>query len=263
MRQLYLQPGNKLLYDINFKDDDNSKVEVCKIDTEEDGEFWNKLPVASERMNIQLCFRNYISPHITVAVTDHMNTRYITYIFGCLIERNGIEEKCNYIFKLSNAKTQLQPMFTLEPVLHILPSTRLNYGICTFEVENKPMILLIGGNTGAKNINDTQSANKSLHSTSLLFDVESNKFDKFFKLDLPYGKDCITAVVVGERFVYSFFGRKASQVKTPNVEDPEIEHEQPIKRYEYCTEIDRWEISKNDNNIFERIKIKFDEKIEK
>jgi len=179
-----------------------------------------------------------------------------------MIERNGVDQAWDYIFKIYNKGTLDNPLYVLEPVREKLKSTRLNYAITSFTIEGDLKILLIGGNNGNKDITNEKKAQESLYSSSILFDVKSNRIDEDFELKLPYGKDLSTAITIDNQYVYNFFGRKA--VKSNNqIGYWDKENNVPKKRYEYCTEINRWNISNSEKNEFETIQVRFDKDIER
>mmetsp|Transcript_4840 Transcript_4840/g.4585 ORF Transcript_4840/g.4585 Transcript_4840/m.4585 type:complete len:164 (+) Transcript_4840:350-841(+) len=137
----------------------------------------------------------------------------------------------------------------------MLPKVRLNYGVCAFKIDGKDKILLIGGNIS--NFRNYGSYRSHLYSDCLLYHVDDGYFEEDdFDLSLSSPKDCTTALVLDDKYVYSFFGRT---LKITNEDDFLRSNS---KYYEYCKNIERWEINSQGGD-FTNLKIKFDEKVEK
>jgi hypothetical protein len=283
--KLFLQPGNKMMYDlsrfripfsaipetkwkIRIKNDKKKSgtdmfvlilivtgLKLTKIDTEDDASFWNKLPEPTPRQDIQFWFRDYIPPNITVFKENE--NKYFTYYFGCLLQRNSIERDWNYIFKIDKDKDKIYPQYTLAAVATTLPEIRLNFGICSIKINGATKILLIGGSKWRRKIESYKDAEASLFSNWALFDIASETFDSKFNVKMATPKDWVTAVNWNDKFVYVFFGRKARK-KQPK------EITQPLPKFEYSTTIERWTISDTDHNdTMQWLNISMEESIQK
>lgn len=182
-------------------------IRVVKIDSKDEASLWSRLPEVTSRQNVQFCFRNYIPPAVTVWNPE--TEKDTTYFFGCLFQRNGIEKESNFLFKVYNIEHDHRPLYAVEAVRERMDSFRLNYGICSFKVAGYPKILLVGGKNYMNCIETAEDANLSLTSTCLLFDVTTERFERDFELQLSCPKDLVTSVCIDNKFIYSFFGRKA------------------------------------------------------
>lgn len=207
------------------------------------------------KQNRSLCFRNYIPPHISIPTPSNPFCSSKTFIFGCQVDRNQIQENLKFVYKLTNL-TEEEPycLYDLALANDVLPTVRLNSGICRYTSGGKDKVILIGGNTGKSLFKNYEQYQKHLFRDCLVYDVETEKFEED-RIGLRQQKDWTTGVWVGE-WVYSFFGR------TLGIMDREKFYEPGHKYYTYCKQVDRWKID-SEQTEFETIEISFHENVEK
>ena len=179
-----------------------------------------------------------------------------TFIFGWVVEKNGVESISKNWFKIDGRFSEEQSLYVLSKCKGKFSQPRLNPGIWSFVPDSdstnklsEAKILILGGNNGVKLPESAENALDWLYSDCMLFDPSTDNFDSDFKLKLKEAKDWVSAIWIENRYVYAFFGRTAWINFDDIKNDPNNKGFKKLKhpkRYEYSCKIERWDLTSKD-----------------